>query len=473
MQEKKIYDIIIVGAGPAGLFSAYHLSEKNKSILVIDEGFEPLKRKEYVDNKQLMVNNISNIMSGVGGAGLFSDGKLNFIAKLGKTDLTEFLPMGDANQLIDDVEEIFKKFGMDGEVYPSDMEEAIEYKKKAKNHGVDLMIIKQKHLGSDKLPFYIQGMVDWLKNQGVEFKTSEHISEILVEGNGNEKIVKGVKSAIGNEYYANNVIAAPGRTGSKWLYEESKKHGLTVKFRGVEVGVRVEVPKEIMEKITSIIYDPTLFIYTDKYDDQVRTFCTNRDGFVAREDYNGKFVCVNGHAEKERKSQNANFAFLSKVNLTHPMTDTYKYGKSIGQLATTIGGGKPILQRFIDLKKGRRSTWSRLNRSYVTPTLKDVTPGDISMALPYRIVTNLIEGLEKLNNIIPGIASNSTLLYAPEIKFFSTQIESDNDLHTKIKGLFIAGDGAGVAGNIVGAAATGIIAAKGLLKQPDYHQKTL
>jgi len=458
------YDVIIVGAGPAGLFAAYSFVDKNKKVLVLDEGHEPMKRKEFVDNKQLVVEGISNIMSGVGGAGLFSDGKLNYISRLGKTDLTEFMPLDDADKLIDDVEKIFNQFNMDGKVYPTDMEKAIDIKKTAKNHGVDLLIIKQKHLGSDNLPYHIQNMVDWLKTKGVEFKTNEHITEIIIKGDDCIRNVVGVKSS-SNTYKGKNVIVAPGRTGSKWLYEEAKRLGIQVKYRAVEVGVRVEVPKEIMDKITSIIYDPTFFIYTDTYDDHIRTFCTNRDGFVAREDYNGGFVCVNGHAEKKRHSENSNFAFLSKISLTEPMTDTYKYGKSIGQLATTIGGGKPILQRYIDLKKGRRSTWERIKRSYVTPTLKDATPGDISMALPSRIVTNIVEGLEKLNNIIPGIASNSTLLYAPEIKFFSTQIESNNDLQTKINGLSIAGDGAGVAGNIVGAAATGLIAAKGILKK--------
>ncbi len=223
----------------------------------------------------------------------------------------------------------------------------------------------------------------------------------------------------------------------------------------------MEVPNEIMDDVTDIIYDPTFFIYTDTYDDQVRTFCTNKGGFVVKEQYED-FVCVNGHAFKNKKSDNTNFAFLSKIDLTEPVTDTLKYGTSIGRLATTIGGGKPIIQRFIDLKKGRRSTWKRIHKSYVTPTLKDVTPGDISMAMPSRIVTNIIEGLEKLNSVIPGIASNSTLLYAPEIKFFSIRIDTNSELETQIKGLYVAGDGVGVSGNIVGAAATGIIAARSI-----------
>ena len=271
-------------------------------------------------------------------------------------------------------------------------------------------------------------------------------------------MIKGVILSDGTKISSNNVIAAPGRVGAKWFYKECIEKGVKVDFQPVEVGVRVEVPNEIMDDITDVIYDPTFFIYGDTFDDQLRTFCTNRGGFVAKENYQD-FVCVNGHAEINKKSSNTNFAFLSKITLTEPINDTFRYGKAIGKLASVIGGGKPILQRFIDLKKGRRSTWQRINNGHVQPTFTDVVPGDISMAMPRRIVENLIDGLEKLDKVIPGIASNSTLLYAPEIKFFSTEIHSEC-LETMIKGLYIAGDGAGVAGNIVSAAATGLLAAK-------------
>jgi uncharacterized FAD-dependent dehydrogenase len=229
------------------------------------------------------------------------------------------------------------------------------------------------------------------------------------------------------------------------------------------VGVRVEVHKDILQELTDIIYDPTFFIQTSKYDDQTRTFCTNREGFVSLENYRD-FVCVNGHAYSDRKSENSNFAFLSKVVLTEPVSDSQAYGESIGRLATIIGGGKPILQRFGDLIRGRRSTWNRIGKGYIEPTLKDVVPGDIAMALPSRIVENVTEGLEKLNNVVPGVANEETLLYAPEIKFFATQLQTTNTLETVIKGLYVAGDGPGVAGNIVSASATGLIPAKDIIK---------
>jgi hypothetical protein len=240
--------------------------------------------------------------------------------------------------------------------------------------------------------------------------------------------------------------------------------GLGVSQRGIEVGVRVEVSREIMEDLCGIIYDPTFFIRTAKYDDQTRTFCTNQGGFVALENYQD-FVCVNGHAYTDRKSDNTNFAFLSKVVLDDPVTDNQAYGESIGRLATLIGGGKPILQRFGDLKRGRRSTWNRIRNSSIEPTLRNVVCGDIAMALPERILTNLVDGLEKLNEVVPGVSNDETLLYAPEIKFFATQVDTDSNLETGVQGLFVAGDGPGVAGNIVSAAATGLVPAKAIVRR--------
>jgi uncharacterized protein len=250
--------------------------------------------------------------------------------------------------------------------------------------------------------------------------------------------------------------------GADWMGKLAQRHGLNYTQRGIEVGVRVEVHNEIMQDITGVIYDPTFFVQTKKYDDQTRTFCTNRGGFVALENYQD-FVCVNGHAYMDKKSENTNFAFLSKVVLTDPVSDNQAYGESIGRLASVIGGGKPILQRFGDLKRGRRSTWSRIRKGYIDPTLNNVTCGDIAMALPERIVTNLMDGLEQLNAVIPGVGNDETLLYAPEIKFFATQINASSDLETEIQGMYVAGDGPGVAGNIVSAAATGIIPAKAII----------
>ncbi|MBW2634352.1 MAG: FAD-dependent oxidoreductase, partial [Deltaproteobacteria bacterium] len=315
-------------------------------------------------------------------------------------------------------------------------------------------------LGSDCLPGHIEGLANYIKSRGVTVHTSETVKDVVVKRGR----VAGVVSDR-TTYTAKNVILAPGRVGAEWVGSLAIKHGLGLKQRGIEVGVRVEVHNDIMQDLCDVIYDPTFFIQTTKYDDQTRTFCTNKGGFVSLENYTN-FVCVNGHAYLNNKSNNTNFAFLSKVVLTEPVTDNQAYGESIGSLATLIGGGKPILQRFGDLKRGRRSTWHRVNKGYIEPTLNNVVCGDIAMALPERILTNIIEGLDKLNCVIPGVSNDETLLYAPEIKFFATQVETSQDLETKIKGMYVAGDGPGVAGNIVSASATGLIPAKAIISQP-------
>lgn len=452
------YTIIIVGGGPAGLFSAYYLCENSDAdILLIEKGKGPLKRKCPMSKTQNCLKcKPCNILSGIGGAGLFSDGKLNYISKLGKTDLTQFMDKQDAEALIDETELIFNRFGMDGPVYPTDMEQARSLRKNAKRHGIDLLIIRQKHLGSDCLPGHIASMRDYLKRKGVVIHTSEEVKDIIVK----KGKICGVKTNR-KSYKTANLILAPGRVGANWVGELAARFNLGVQQRGIEVGVRVEVHNDIMRDLCETIYDPTFFIQTAKYDDQTRTFCTNMGGFVTHENYSD-FVCVNGHAFLNKKSENTNFAFLSKVILTEPVTDNQSYGESIGNLATLIGGGKPILQRYGDLKRGRRSTWKRVNKGYIEPTLNDVVCGDIAMALPERILTNIMEGLEKLNCVVPGVSNDETLLYAPEIKFFARQIDTFDHLETKISGLFVAGDGPGVAGNIVSAAATGLIPAKAI-----------
>ncbi|UCF92010.1 MAG: FAD-dependent oxidoreductase [Desulfobacterales bacterium] len=458
-QGDQNYDVIIVGGGPAGMFAAYYLSaHSDLRVLLLEKGKGPLNRKCPINASQECLKcKPCNILSGIGGAGLFSDGKLNYIHKLGKTDLTQFMPAPKAQKLIDETEVIFNQFGMDGPVYPTDMEEAKNIRKRAKRYGIDLLIIRQKHLGSDCLPEYIAGMADHLRSQGIVIHTSEEVKGVMVQKGAVAGVITSRK-----KYFAPHVILAPGRVGAEWVGSLALKYGIGLRQRGIEVGVRVEVDNDIMQDLCDIIYDPTFFIQTAKYDDQTRTFCTNHGGFVSLENYT-KFVCVNGYAYRHNKSANTNFAFLSKVVLTEPVTDNQAYGESIGSLATLIGGGRPILQRFGDLKRGRRSTWQRVKKGYIEPTFTNVVCGDIAMALPERILTNIIEGLDKLNMVIPGVANDETLLYAPEIKFFATQIDTTSELETKIKGMYVAGDGPGVAGNIVSASATGLIPARAII----------
>ncbi len=455
-------DVAIVGGGPAGLFAAYWLAKNTSlSVKLFDKGQSVTRRNCPISktNSPCQKCRPCHILSGLGGGGLFSDGKLNFIHKLGKTDLTQFMPASEAEALISETEQIFDLFGMNAEVFPSDMEAAGNIRKKARTCGIDLLLIRQKHLGSDCLPGHIDTMCNWLKDHNVAIHTKEEVKEVTAKDGSVTGVVTGKGS-----YGCRAAILAPGRVGADWIGKIARRFNIKLSQRGIEVGVRVETLNDVMSDLTSVIYDPTFFVRTSRYDDEVRTFCTNPAGFITLENYQD-FVCVNGHAYRNIKSNNTNFAFLSKVILTDPVSDNQGYGTAIGRLASLIGDGKPILQRLGDLRRGRRSTWQRISNGHIEPSLKDVVPGDIAMALPARIVGNIVEGLDRLNNVIPGIADEGTLLYAPEIKFFATQVETDKHLETTVNNMFVAGDGPGVAGNIVGAAATGLIPCKEIAKR--------
>ena len=460
----KKYDVAIIGAGPAGLFCAYELKEKNPKLKValIDKGHRAETRMcpMKVNGGKCVNCKVCQILSGYGGAGTFSDGKLNFIPKLGKSDLFKYMSQSEAYKLIDDTEEIFTKFKMDSDVYPSNMDEANEIKKEVAKTGARLLVIKQKHLGSDKLPGYIKEFTDYLENEDVDIYENSNVEDIISKKEDEHELVIENKENI----IAKNVVVAPGRTGAKGIQELADKYNIPYTSQSIEIGVRVEVRKEILEDITNVIYDPTIFIKTDTYTDEIRTFCTNPGGFVAKENYYG-FICVNGHSLKEIKSNNSNFAFISKVGLTEPVTNTRLYGESIARIANTLGDGKPIIQSLRDLKKGRRSEWKRINKGFIEPTLKDCVAGDLSLVLPHRIVTNILEGLEKLDKIIPGVNNDETLLYGPEIKFFSNEIDTNNKFKLDNYNIYFVGDGAGKAGNIVTAAATGLVAARDIIER--------
>lgn len=461
------YDIAIIGAGPAGLFTAYELITKNKNlkIVLLDRGLKVKNRSCPMNKLKIPCQNCTpcGILSGYGGAGTFSDGKLNFIPTLGKSDLTKYMLQSEADKLIDETEEIFTKFNMDAEVYPSNMDEANEIKKKVAIAGGKLLVIKQKHLGSDHLPEYIQGISDYLEKAGVTLIDKSDVYDIqTISKNKHEIYYHSGKSK--ETLTASYVVVAPGRTGAKWIQELADKYDIPYLSQSIEIGVRVEVRKDIMEEITNVIYDPTIFIKTSTYSDEIRTFCTNPGGFVAKENYYG-YICVNGHALKDVKSKNTNFAFISKVNLTEPVTNTRSYGESIARIANVLGDGKPIIQSLKDLRSGRRSEWHRINKGFIEPTLKDCVAGDLALVMPHRIITNILEGLETLDKIIPGVNNDDTLLYGPEIKFFSNEIETDNNFKLKDNNIYFVGDGAGKAGNIVTAAATGLVAARDILER--------
>lgn len=444
------FDVIIVGGGPAGLFAAYELVNKQPDLKVC-----LIELGNLIKNRQR-----SEVMSGIGGAGSFSDGKLHYTPVLSHEKMLHLYDEAEYQKYLDYVDELFTRFGVIAEYYPKDIDEANRLADEAKKKSIKLFVRKARHVGSDKLPKVIENFEDHLLNKGLIIKDKTEVIDVIISEMG-ETCVTGVKTDKG-DFYADKVILAPGRIKARWLQKLSEKYSLPYTYEKVEVGVRVEFPEAVLKKHAELMYETVFMMRTPTFDDVVRTFCPCPKGYVAAEQYKD-FVCVNGHSNSDHNSLNSNFAFVSEVSLTEPVENTIAYAKSIAKLATTIGGGKPILQRMADLYKGRRSTWERISKSFVIPSLKEVTPGDISMALPHRIVKNIKEGLEMLDQVLPGIASPHTLLYAPEIKLRSSKLETEKDLQTKIKGLYVAGDGAGLSGNITGAAATGLIVARGIL----------
>jgi len=450
-------DVIIIGAGPAGLFAAHELAYKSRlSILIIDQGKDVDQRicpaKQYSYCKKCTP---CNIMSGVGGAGTLSSGLLNLRPDIGGNLIKLTGSEEEAWKLVNYVDSVFLKYGAPKKIYHADGEIVEELERKAAAAGAKFIPIPQRHIGSDKAPQIIKNFKRDLETKGVTFLLNTKVAHI----NRGSILLED-----GRELEAEYIIAAPGRVGAEWLAQEARRLKIPTKHEPIDIGVRVEVPAVVMEPIIKVNRDPKFHIYTKTYDDFVRTFCVNHRGFVVQELYDN-FVGVNGHSMVEKQSPNTNFAFLVRISLTEPIEDTTAYGQSITRIATILGGGKPIIQRLGDLRLGRRSTWRRITHSHVKPTLTSVTPGDIAMVLPHRILTDIIEGLDILDKIIPGVASSSTLLYAPEVKFSANKIETNKNLETPIPKLYVAGDGAGLSRGLVTAAATGIIVARSILKR--------
>lgn len=454
-------DVLIIGAGPAGLFAANELADQLK-VVVVDKGRDLNKRQcVALLNGSCKRCLPCNITGGLGGAGGLSDGKLNLRPDIGG-NLEEFVSNEEAWSIIHKIDQIFLKHGASEELYAPDNDEISPILREAAATGIKFIPIVQRHMGSDRTPPIINSIKDELEEKGVFFMLETEVLDIIVDDKVNGAKLKNKEGdfVVNCDY----LIAAPGRIGAKWLSDQTEKLEIPVKHNPVDVGVRVELPQIVMDEVTNINWDPKFHIITKTYDDFVRTFCVCNRGFVVEEVYDD-FMGVNGHSMRDKISENTNFAFLVRIELTEPVENTSDYAFSIATIANTLGGGKPLLQRLGDLRKGRRSTWRRLERSNVVPTFNCVTPGDIAMALPHRVVVDIIEGLEALDEVMPGVASDSTLLYAPEIKLYAMRLEMDKNMKTRIDGLYAAGDGAGVSRGIVGAAATGIIAARDILEK--------
>jgi len=442
----KSYDYIVVGAGPAGMFATLEILKKKPKakVILVDMG------KKIKDRKP------TEVMIGIGGAGTFSDGKLTLTANLSHEKAFHLISKYEYQKILDYVDNIFNEFGIDSEYFPKETDELKKIVEEAKVNDIELVIRRARHVGTDKLKKFVERFEEYLIKKGVEILDSTKVTDIIVKDGYIVGVECGEKKIKGKK-----VLLAPGRVNARWLQTLADKYGIPYIYDKVEVGVRVEFPSAVMKRQADTLYETVYRVRTKTYQDIVRTFCSCPNGLVAIEEYEN-YVCVNGYSNSDHNSENSNFAFLCEVNLKEPLENSIAYAKSIAELTSLLGGGKPILQSVYDLRDGRRSTWSRLEKSFVEPSLKDVVPGDISMGLPHRIVLNILEGLELLDKVMPGINAGSTLLYAPEVKFRSSKISTKKNMETSIKGLFVAGDAAGLSGSITGAAVTGVMAGRGM-----------
>ena len=459
---KTSYDVIIVGAGPAGIFAALELTRKNSwSVLLIEKGLEIEKRKCPARGVQPVGCEIGchpcSITCGWGGAGAFSDGKLTLSTEVGGW-LSEYVGRSKLEELIAYVDRLWVEYGAPERVHGTDYDKVEEIRQHAMQVGLRLVDAPIRHVGTDRCPQVLAAMREDLAGK-VDVATRTTVQKLLVE-NGE---AAGVELKDGLAIKARVVIVAPGREGSAWMFDEAHELGLKMINNPVDIGLRVEVPSIVMEPLTSVLYESKLLYYSKSFEDEVRTFCMNPEGFVSREAY-GDVVTVNGHSYSDRKSGYTNFALLVSTRFTEPFKEPIAYGKSIARLANLLGEDI-IIQRLGDLQIGQRTTTERLARSTITPTLTKCTPGDLSFVLPFRHLRDILDMLETMDKLVPGVNSRETLLYGVEVKFYSARLELTKDLETKVKNLFAVGDGAGVTRGLVQASASGVVAARTAIKR--------
>ncbi len=448
------YDVIIVGAGPGGIFASYELTKimPNLNIAVFEAGHILEKRKCPIDGKKVkscIHCSSCSIMNGFGGAGAFSDGKYNITNQFGGT-LYKYIGSKKALELMYYVDELNRKYGGEGTKLYSTANSDI--KKLCLQNGLHLLDASVRHLGTDINYIVLENLYNYLKDK-VDFYFDTPVEHVLYEEG-----IYTIKTA-SESYQCSKCIISAGRSGSKWIENVCEELSISTKSNRVDIGVRVELPAEVFSHLTDELYESKIIYRTAKFEDLVRTFCMNPHGVVVNENTNG-IITVNGHSYEDKKqhTDNTNFALLVAKHFSEPFRDSNGYGESIAKLSNMLGGGV-LIQRFGDLIRGRRSNASRIEEGFVTPTLS-ATPGDLSLVMPKRILDGIIEMIYALDKIAPGTANDDTLLYGVEVKFYNMEVEIDSSLETKLKGLYVIGDCSGVTHSLSHASASGIHVAR-------------
>ncbi len=465
MQDR--YDVIIVGAGPTGIFTALKLveGEADCEVLILEKGDDITRRtcpmKESPGSGEGCYECVScAVVSGWGGAGAYSDGKLALTSSVGG-NLEEYIGREKLDSLISRADNYYLKFGAPDQIFGVNEKKEEKFRDKAARAGLKFIPARLRHLGTGYSKKVLKNMKDYLLDKKVDIEFNTMAEELLVDDK--EEVASGVRLASGEEVSAEFVVVAPGRENASWLAEEIDKLGLDTSLNPIDIGVRVETSASIARPLTEELYESKLIYHTPTFDDRVRTFCMCPGGEVVSENNQG-LITVNGHTHADIETENSNFALLVSKTFTEPFKEPHTYGRAIAKLANLLGGGA-LVQRLGDLLEGRRSTEARIGRSIVEPTLEQATAGDLSLVFPHRHLTGIKEMLEALDEMAPGIYSKDTLLYGVEAKFYSSRLEVTPELETRVKNLFAGGDGAGITRGLMQASVAGLIIGREINKR--------
>lgn len=463
------YDVIIVGAGPSGIFTALELvkNHSDKKVLIVEMGHQIDKRSCPKEKTKKCINckPYCNITTGFSGAGAFSDGKLSLSPEVGG-DLPELIGFDLTTELINYTDSIYLEFGADTKVEGLEHTDKVkEIRRKAIEANLKLVDCPIRHLGTEKAQEIYYKIQEYLLEKGVTILFDTITKNLIIE----DGLAKGIITAPSKKQteettlYADTIIVATGRKGADWLKEMCTVHQITHRTGTVDIGVRVEVRNEIMEEVNNVLYESKLIGYPEPFSNKVRTFCQNPGGFVSQENYDNDLAIVNGHSYKDRKSNNTNLAILCSHNFSTPFNQPIAYGKKVAELVNMLGNGHILVQRYGDILDGKRTWQEELDRSNVKPTLPDAIAGDLTSAMSYRTMTNIVNFIQSMNTVVPGFASKETLLYGPEIKFYSNKVDLTPDLSTNIQGLYCLGDSSGWTRGLMMASVMGVLMARKLI----------